>query len=123
LTAGGELRVLVGAIEYDRLVAFYRDVLGLPVHEVWDGDDGQGTLFRAGAGIIELIADSPHHPAAPPQGVAVAIETDDVDGLYGRLRAAGADVTLALDDRAWGHRSFEIRDPAGMRLVFFSVIG
>ena len=113
----------MAAIEYDGLVAFYRDLLGLPVQEVWDGDDGRGTLFRAGAGIIELVADSPHHPAVPPQGVAVAIETDDVDGLYGRLRAAGAEVTLALDDRAWGHRSFEIRDPGGLRLVFFSVIG
>jgi uncharacterized glyoxalase superfamily protein PhnB len=118
----GELRVLVGALDYEQLVAFYRDTIGFPVHEVWDEEDGRGTLFRAGGGIIELIADSPEHPAAPPQGVALAVEMPDIETLYARLRASGAEVTIPLGDRPWGHRNFEIRDPGGLRLVFFAAV-
>jgi uncharacterized glyoxalase superfamily protein PhnB len=117
----GEIRVLVGALDYEGLVAFYRDAVGFPVHEVWDDPDGHGTLFRAGAGIIEVIADGPDHRAERPRGVSVAIETPDVDALHARLRDR-AEVTLELGDRPWGHRSFGITDPGGLPLIFFSVI-
>jgi uncharacterized glyoxalase superfamily protein PhnB len=121
VSPGGEIRVIVGAFDYDVSRGFYGDVLGFPVHEVWDEDDGRGTLFRAGAGIIEVIEDSPHHPAARPQGVALALEADDVDALYERVRERGVEVTDPIADRPWGHRNFEVRDPAGLPLVFFSI--
>jgi len=119
-----EVRVLVGTDDFERSAAFYSDVLGFPVDEHWDDPDGRGTLFRiTSGGVIEIVEDSPHHPAEPGSGVTVAIELDDVDGMHDRVTAAGVDVVTALGDRPWGHRNFEIRDPSGLGLVFFTRIG
>lgn len=118
-----ELRVLVGTTDYDGTVSFYRDVLGFPVHEVWDDPDGRGTLLRAAAsGLIEVIEDSPDHPAQAPRGVTVSIEVPDVDARYERLAEAGATITEPLGDRPWGHRNVGFRDPNGLDLVLFTVI-
>lgn len=118
-----DIRVLVGTTDFDRSTAFYGTVLGFTIDEHWDDPDGRGTLFRAASGgVIEIVEDSPDHPAEPPRGVKVAIEVDDVDGLYERVRAAGAEIVDEIGERPWGHRNFELRDPSGLPLVFFTAI-
>jgi catechol 2,3-dioxygenase-like lactoylglutathione lyase family enzyme len=118
-----EMRVLVGTTDFEGTTAFYGDVLGFPVQEHWDDPDGRGTLFScASAAVIELVEDSPHHPAEAPRGVKVAVEVDDVDALHSRVRQAGVEVIDPIGDRPWGHRSFEIRDPSGLPLVFFAAL-
>lgn len=117
-----ELRVLVGTTDYEGTVGFYRDVLGFPVHEIWDDPDGRGTLLRAaGSALIEVIEDSPDHPARTPQGVTVSIEVPDVDARHRRLVDAGVTITEPLGDRPWGHRNVGFRDPNGLDLVLFTV--
>ncbi|MCZ7589876.1 MAG: VOC family protein [Gaiella sp.] len=117
-----ELRVLVGTKDYAGTVGFYRDVLGFPVHEVWDDPDGRGTLLRAAdSALIEVIEDSPDHPALAPHGVTVSIEVPDVDVRHRRLAEAGATITEPLGDRPWGHRAVGFRDPNGLDLVLFTV--
>ena len=116
------MRVLVGAKDYSASTAFYRDLLRFPVQEEWDGSDGRGTLFATGGGVIEVMEDSPHHPAAAPCGVRVSIEVGEVDGLHARLAEEGIVPTDPLADRPWGHRSFTIQDPSGLPLTFFEVL-
>ena len=116
-----EIRVLVGSVDFERSSAFYGDLLGFSVAEHWDGPDGRGTLYQAASGgVIEIFEDSPHHPFEPPAGVKVAVEVDDADALYGRLTAAKVEIVDPIDDRSWGHRSFEACDPSGLHLVFFT---
>lgn len=118
-----EIRVLVGAVDFERSTAFYSDLLGFDVAEHWDGPDGRGTLFQASsAGVIEIFEDSPEHPFATPTGVKIAVEVDDADLLYERVAEAGVDIVDRIGERPWGHRNFEIRDPSGLHLVFFSPI-
>ena len=116
------MRVLVGATDYSASTAFYRDLLRFPVQEEWDGSDGRGTLFATGGGVIEVMEDSPHHPAERPRGVRVSIEVDEVDALHARLADASVAPTDPLADRPWGHRSFTIEDPDGLPLTFFEVL-
>ena len=119
-----EIRVLVGTADFDRSSAFYGDLLGFSVAETWGDPDGRGTLFQvASGGVIEVFEDSPHHPFEPPAGVKVAVEVDDADALFERVAAAGAEIVEPVGERPWGHRNFEILDPSGLRLVFFTVIG
>ena len=119
-----EMRVLVGAKDYESSKSFYRDLLGFRLEEEWDAPDGRGTLYEAASGsMIEIVEDSPHHPFVPPAGVVVAVEVDDVGALYERLRQAGVEVVDPIGDRPWGHRNFEIRDPSGLPLVFFTALG
>jgi len=116
-----ELRVLVGTTDFDGATAFYGDALGFPVQEHWHATDGRGTLFRCStAGVIEIFEDSSDHPAEAPRGVKVAVEVDDVNALYDRVTHADVDVVDPIGDRTWGHRNFEIRDPSGLPLVFFT---
>jgi predicted enzyme related to lactoylglutathione lyase len=117
----GEIRVLVGTRDFAGAMGFYGGVLGFTVQEEWNAPDGRGTLFRCAAGgVIEVVEDSPHHPAAAPRGVKVAIEVDNIDALYSRVTRAGVEVVGPLADRPWAQRSFEIRDPSGLPLVFFT---
>ena len=123
---GAEIRVLVGTRDFAGAMRFYGGVLGMPVQEEWNAPDGRGTLFRCSAGgVIEVVEDSPHHPAEMPRGVRVAIEVDDVDALYARVTRAGVtragvEVVDPIADRPWAQRSFEILDPNGLPLVFFT---
>ena len=118
---GGEIRVLVGTCDSAGAMRFYGGVLGFPVQEEWNAPDGRGTLFRCSSGgVIEVVEDSLHHPAETPRGVRVAIEVDDVDALYSRVTRAGVEVIDPIADWPWAQRSFEIRDPNGLPLVFFT---
>jgi uncharacterized glyoxalase superfamily protein PhnB len=115
-----EIRVLVETTDFDGATGFYGDVLGFPVREKWDDPDRRGTLFQCtSTGVIEIVEDS-SHPAERPRGVKVAVEVDDVDALYDRIRLSNIDVVDPIGDRVWGHRNFEVRDPGGLPLVFFT---
>ncbi|MGW4502848.1 VOC family protein [Micromonospora sp. NPDC004336] len=112
----------------DAALGFYRDVLGFEVR----GDAGYedmrwitvGPVGQPGTSIVL------HPPAADPgvtdeerstilrlvtKGVytAVTLATDDLDGLFDRLRAAGAEVVQEPVDQDYGVRDCAFRDPAG----------
>jgi uncharacterized glyoxalase superfamily protein PhnB len=38
---------------------------------------------------------------------------DDVDEVYARALAAGAEITYPMTDEDWGLRRFFVRDPSG----------
>ncbi len=117
-----EVQVLVGARDYDASTRFYRELLAFPVQEEWDAPGGRGTLFSAGGAVVEVIEDSPHHPAEEPRGVALAIEVEDADALHEPVVPAGVTPTERLGVRPWGHRSLQIRDPASLPLTFVQVL-
>ena len=44
----------------------------------------------------------------------VSIEVDDVDDVYERALAAGAEIVYPITDEEWGLRRFFVRDPNGV---------
>jgi catechol 2,3-dioxygenase-like lactoylglutathione lyase family enzyme len=105
--------VVLIARDFDRQVAFYRDVLGLEV--AWAGHDA--AFFRCGGQTLAVFAKS-HHPQAVPRldgarhglsHLEFAVAAEDHDALSARLEAAGF--------RAYGD-NFE--DPDG-NLFHFNV--
>lgn len=44
---------------------------------------------------------------------ALSIEVDDVDEVYRRAKASGAQIAYDLTDEPWGVRRFCVRDPFG----------
>ena len=79
--------------EYDRVVEFYRDILGLSVARSWNG----GIMFDTGAGIIEVFDDG---EAPLPQGNIrhFAFATDDVDACAEAVKKAGYEVFIEPKD-------------------------
>ena len=81
-------RVLYRPVDYDRSVAFYRDVLGLHVYREW----GSGTVFFLGGGLLELSRSA--GPVTEDK-LSFWLQVRDVDGEFARLAAAGVEVVEA----------------------------
>lgn len=115
---------------YYETLAFYSRCLGFPVLDAWDrsGDD-KGTVFAAASGRIEVLfqpldPDSSDHlfDDRRPQGAFMVIEVDDVDSFHAQTEATGVTIEEELKNRSWGHRSFVVAEPIGLKLYFYSEI-
>jgi uncharacterized glyoxalase superfamily protein PhnB len=109
-------------------LAFYRDVLGFEIR----GDVGYEDMRWITVGppnqpdtsivltppavdpgltdderrvILELIAKGSY--------ASVVFATDDLDGLFARIEASGAEILQEPMEQDWGVRDFAFRDPAG----------
>ena len=82
----------VGVEAFERTVAFYRDVLGMPVKRSWGEGTGSGAMLDTGAGLMEIFARGLEDK---PQGAIrhFALAVDDVDAVVEAVRAAGRPVT------------------------------
>lgn len=118
-----EVRLLVGSTDFDRSCTFYAQVLGFDLVDRWSDQGGRGALFRAtDEGIIEVFEDSVRYPFRNPSGIKIAIEVADVALVFERVLAGGVEVVTPVADHPWGHRNFEILDPDGLSIVFFTVL-
>ncbi|MBA0046616.1 VOC family protein [Mycobacterium sp. NPDC050853] len=109
-------------------LAFYRDALGFEVRNDV-GYEGMRWITVGPAGRPDMnIVLTP--PAADPgitdeerqtitemmaKGTyaSIMLATDDLDGLFERVRATGAEVMQEPTDQQWGSRDCAFRDPAG----------
>lgn len=112
----------------DAALAFYRDALGFEVRKdvgyegmrwITVGPVGQpetsivlhppavdpGITDAERQTILELIAKGSY--------ASVTLSTDDLDGLFEKLQASGADVLQEPTDQPYGVRDCAFRDPAG----------
>jgi PhnB protein len=51
--------------------------------------------------------------AEAPEGVTLHLQVEDADALWHQAVAAGATVTMALEDQFWGDRYGQVQDPFG----------
>jgi lactoylglutathione lyase len=125
-----ELRVAVTVDDYQEALRFYRDALGLPVLEEWDGADGAGAVLDAGRATLELLSTSQaelvdrvevgRRVAGP---VRLALEVDDSAATADTLAAAGAELIGGPVVTPWSHRNVRLRAPDGMQLTLFTNVG
>ena len=124
-----ELRLALTVERYDEAVAFYRDVLGLPVVEAFEGPGGGGVVLDAGRATLELLATAQaelvdqievgERVAGP---VRVALEVADSAATARRLVAGGAEALAEPVVTPWSHRNVRLRAPDGMQLTLFTVL-
>ena len=93
--------------DFDASRAFYTGVIGLEGGQGLDwilffGTDQREVQLR----VMRLDIKARVHPE-------VSIEVDDVDEVYARAVAAGAEITYPITDEDWGLRRFFVRDPNG----------
>jgi uncharacterized glyoxalase superfamily protein PhnB len=50
----------------------------------------------------------------------MVIEVDDVDAFHDMVAGKGVAIERPLQDQSWGHRSFVVTEPNGLRLYFYS---
>jgi PhnB protein len=76
--------------------------------------------LRFGDSTVMIADEFPELGVVSPLSVggtagALVIRTDDVEALWGRAVAAGAKVSVPLQEMFWGDRHGEIVDPSGHR--------
>jgi lactoylglutathione lyase len=125
-----ELRVALTVDDYHGVLRFYRDALGLPVLEEWDGAEGAGAVLDAGRATLEVLSTAQaelvdrvevgRRVAGP---VRLALEVDDSVTTADRLTAAGAERIGGPVVTPWWHRNVRLQAPDGMQLTLFTIVG
>lgn len=112
--------------DVDESLAFYRDAMGLEVvNDVSAGDHRWVTLGLSGQPGVGIVISTPYAGRPKADGDALqqlltkgtlpflVYSTDDLDGLFERMRASGAEVMQEPMDQQWGPRDCAFRDPSG----------
>jgi len=84
------------------------------------GDRFMQIELRFGDDVVMIADEFPEYGVVSPLALggtygALTITTDDVDALWERALAAGAQVHAPLQDAFWGERHGQILDPYGHR--------
>lgn len=98
--------------------AFYISLLGCEI--VYEDDDGWFVLLRLGESELGFM--NPNLDFQPPlfrapfqgQGMWIAVDVDDVDAEYARIKSLGVPLEVELRDEPWGDRHFAVVDPNGI---------
>jgi predicted enzyme related to lactoylglutathione lyase len=90
---------------------FYEEVLGFT--REW-ADDSHISLLAPVADSADATVSLLLHPSDSPEPMDLGtFETDDVDGLVEKVRAAGCAVGTEPTDSPWGAREASVSDPDG----------
>jgi catechol 2,3-dioxygenase-like lactoylglutathione lyase family enzyme len=108
--------------DFERGLQFYHDWLGLELIRQWSRSTGKGALLRAADGAEVELVNPPQGEAydgPAPANVRLLFEVDSADEEYERLSKYPLTVVEPPTDRAWGHRSFRVRDPDGVVVTLY----
>lgn len=121
------MRLVVEAEDFESALAFYRDALGLPEREAYEGEnDARVVILDAGQATLELINPAQHRmidevevgrPAAPR--IRVAFEVADSRQATDRLLDAGARLVAAPVETPWRSLNSRLDAPADLQITLF----
>lgn len=126
-----QLRLVVETEDFDAALAFYRDVLGLPEKEAYEGaDDARVVILSAGLATLELsnpaqvrLIDRVEADGQPSARLRVAFEVDDTAATTDRLVHAGAVLTATPRETPWRSINSRMDAPAGLQVTLFQELG
>lgn len=83
--------------EYNKVVSFYTEVLGLKIVRTWGGAEPDGVMFDTGNGLIEVFANRNDEPEL---GIIrhFALATNDVDSYVKAVKNAGYEIFIEPKD-------------------------
>ena len=99
----------VNSEQPERLVAFYRDTVGLEPHP----DMGPGAFSVAGSFFTIDGHSEVHGPTKESPRVLIDLMVDDIDAEESRLRSAGVEFIRSKGEEYWGGIISTVKDPDG----------
>lgn len=87
---------------------------------LYEGEDDWIVLLQLGGSELAFMRpdlpgqSSLFRPAFQGQGIWVAVDVDEVDAEYARIKSLGVPIEVELRDEPWGDRHFVIVDPNGI---------
>ena len=86
-----------GLDNFNKLVEFYRDILGLPVVRTWGTEKDPAMMLDTGAGLLEIFANAKDKLGSGALR-HMAFEVDNTDACVAAVRAAGYEITMEPTD-------------------------
>lgn len=125
-----ELRVALTTADFDRLVRFYSQGLGIEPAALWTTDRDKAMLLELGRGTLELFDDA--HATVVDElevgrrvsgAIRFALQVPDLDAALERLLAHGATLVHPPVVTPWRHRNARVQDPDGLQVTLFQILG
>ena len=121
-----ELRVALTTRDYERLVKFYCDGLGLEPAAIWNNDGGRALMLAMGRATLELfdekqaeVIDELEAGKRLSGQIRLALQVPDLDAALERLLANGATLVHPPVTTPWGDRNVRLQDPDGLQITLF----
>jgi len=125
-----ELRVALTTRDYERLVNFYCDGLGLEPAAIWNNDGGRALILDMGNATLELfdekqaeVIDQLEAGRRVSGQIRFALQVPDLKAAMERLLAHGATLVHPPVITPWGDHNVRLQDPDGMQITLFQVLG
>ena len=125
-----ELRVAVTTSDYQRLVKFYCDGLGIEPAAIWNNGDGQALVLDMGKATLEIfdepqaeLIDQLEAGKRVSGQIRFALQVPDLQAAMGRLLANGATLVHPPVMTPWGDYNVRLQDPDGMQITLFQPKG
>ena len=124
-----ELRVAFTAREYERLVRFYCDGLGLEPAQLWPSDQGRAVVLDMGQATLEIFDEKQANTIDQLEAgkrlsgqIRFALKVPDLKAAMERLLSKGAILVHPPVVTPWGDYNVRLQDPEGMQVTLFQVL-
>jgi catechol 2,3-dioxygenase-like lactoylglutathione lyase family enzyme len=121
-----ELRVAVTSRDYERLVNFYCDGLGLEPAAIWQNGEGHALILDMGKATLELFDEAQAQTIDQLEAgkrvsgqIRFALQVPDVNAAMTRLLAHGATLIHEPVQTPWGDYNVRLQDPDGIQVTLF----
>jgi catechol 2,3-dioxygenase-like lactoylglutathione lyase family enzyme len=122
----GELRVAVTTGDYERLVRFYCNGLGLEPAQIWNNGEGHALILDMGHATLEIFDEAQAQTIDQLEAgkrisgqIRFALQVPDLQAAMERLLANGATLVHAPVMTPWGDYNVRLQDPDGMQITLF----
>lgn len=121
-----ELRVAITTSDFERLVKFYCDGLGIEPAQIWNNGQGQALILDMGAATLELFDEAQAETIDQIEAgrrvsgqIRFALQVPNLDAAMQRLLAHGATLVHPPVMTPWGDYNARLQDPDGMQITLF----
>ena len=124
-----ELRVALTTSDYERLIKFYCNGLGIEPAALWNNDGGEALILEMGRATLELfderqaeVIDQLEAGRRVSGPVRFALRVPDLLAAMDRLLAHGAILVHEPVMTPWGDYNVRLQDPDGMQITLFQAV-
>jgi catechol 2,3-dioxygenase-like lactoylglutathione lyase family enzyme len=125
-----ELRIAVTTNDYERLVRFYCDGLGIEPAAIWNNGQGQALVLNMGNATLEIFDEEQAETIDQLEAerrisgqIRLALKVPDLKAAMERLLAHGATLIHQPVMTPWGDHNVRLQDPDGMQITLFQSSG
>lgn len=121
-----QLRVAITTRDYESIIKFYCDGLGLTPAAIWNNDGGRALMLEIGQATLELfderqaeVIDQLEAGKRVSGQIRFALQVPDLKSAMERLLDNGATLVHQPVQTPWADLNVRFQDPGGMQVTLF----